>query len=973
MKEWVYLSLAKQLPVVAGITPLYLDQAIDYLSKEFFVSKEKEKKASDIEIILEIFEFLSHPANESLLNGQKFSFASCRHLALLFKRYGIYGKTHLKWEKEPKDWQEHLWRHLASQFSYPKRFFESLEEKSADIDLSVHLFGFNHLSQLHFSFLDKLSKKIPIFFYHLSPCAEFWSDALSDKEAKRFFSKKRFNEELQITWEEYLEDHHPLLSNLGKMGRELASLVEDSEWPCIENYEAPLSLEKTQLRVLQNDLLFLTQSQETSCEDLSIQIHVSSTKYREIQNLYNTLYYLIGEKNLEPKDVIVMAPDITSYVPYIKTYFGKEIPFRIADIPLSTQDEEILALFKLLSLQEKRWSFSSVISLFSDPLFMAKQGWGSDEITLIKNWGKKAEICWGVNLEHVSQLLKYPFSDEGATWEAGFKRLYNSFLFLEERASEMVNIVESKLLGELTFLIYSLYDDLAPLYDESFAFSLSEWMEYLKTLYESYFFFQEGNLIEKLDALSLPSKKHSFVTLWPLIKEQLEEERITIHRHQLQSVTFCSLLPMRAIPAKVVCLIGMDHGSFPRKETLAFLDLLQKEKSKDYYPTRYDFDRYLFLEALLSARDYFILSYVGKGADHSEVLESSVISELLRAVEVKNIVFHPDASFDQRYFDRTHPLLKNASQHDFETAEHMFSPKKRVSFLPKLSLEKSISVPEGDHIIDLDFLRRLSRYPISFFLEKNFGITFKDNEKKDEEPFLLSHYHLGKARKLLTQKSLPNVVETLKKKGGLPLGHFHDLTTFRLAKEEEQMRPYSLKKMTFSFHQKEEEYDEEGWRCPPLIFSYGEKRKIYFVGKIESIANDALFTFEKCHFAAAVRHFFDFIILNYASQNVKGLQPYKMVFGKDQKEKETFFSSPLPYLKSIVEYYFSALENPSPLLPEWIDPILKRDSEKLNALFEKEKPYDVGASWALREPIFLCENWARLADHLYKDMKDAWF
>ena len=74
-------------------------------------------------------------------------------------------------------------------------------------------------------------------------------------------------------------------------------------------------------------------------------------------------------------------------------------------------------------------------------------------------------------------------------------------------------------------------------------------------------------------------------------------------------VSFCTLLPMRSIPFRVVCLLGMNDGDYPRRQTGNSLDLMQYHRQKGDR-SRHDDDRYLFLEALLAAQDYFYISYV---------------------------------------------------------------------------------------------------------------------------------------------------------------------------------------------------------------------------------------------------------------------------------------------------------------------------------------------------------------------------
>ncbi|MCD0217722.1 exodeoxyribonuclease V subunit gamma, partial [Enterobacter hormaechei subsp. steigerwaltii] len=67
-------------------------------------------------------------------------------------------------------------------------------------------------------------------------------------------------------------------------------------------------------------------------------------------------------------------------------------------------------------------------------------------------------------------------------------------------------------------------------------------------------------------------------------------------------ITFCSMVPMRSLPFKVICLLGLNDGDFPRNTKAAVFDLIAKHPAKGDRARRDD-DRYLFLEALISARE----------------------------------------------------------------------------------------------------------------------------------------------------------------------------------------------------------------------------------------------------------------------------------------------------------------------------------------------------------------------------------
>ncbi|HEY4832971.1 MAG TPA: exodeoxyribonuclease V subunit gamma, partial [Waddliaceae bacterium] len=322
MQQWVHMQLASTLPIACGITTTFLNKGIDILREKLFYTQKEYFLPAHLELFLRIKQEIdlaldsSDPIWQPLIAYvQGASFASigqvaprgkegrkialAKHLTTLFERYGIYAnRACLEWEKKPCGWQEALWAKIFHHWDYPQRALLALrQKKNIPSGLSVHLFAFSHISPLHFQFLCKASCQVPIYFYQLSPCQEFWSDLPCD--------------------------HPTLLGSMGKVGKEMAKLIEESNVNVEEAYVVFGG--NTRLKSLQRSLLTL-QTTENILDngeiDDSIQIHRSATCQREIENLYQRLLSILTEEGMEPKDVIVMAPQITTYAPYIQAIFG---------------------------------------------------------------------------------------------------------------------------------------------------------------------------------------------------------------------------------------------------------------------------------------------------------------------------------------------------------------------------------------------------------------------------------------------------------------------------------------------------------------------------------------------------------------------------------------------------------------------------------------------------------------------------
>ena len=113
------------------------------------------------------------------------------------------------------------------------------------------------------------------------------------------------------------------------------------------------------------------------------------------------------------------------------------------------------------------------------------------------------------------------------------------------------------------------------------------------------------------------------------VLSQTLEATQTSARFLAGAVNFCTLMPMRAIPFRTVCLLGLNDGDYPRQTLDMSYDLIQRfPRCGDR--SRRDDDRYLFLEALESARERLHLSYVGRSVQDNQPLEPSVLLSTLR-------------------------------------------------------------------------------------------------------------------------------------------------------------------------------------------------------------------------------------------------------------------------------------------------------------------------------------------------------
>jgi exodeoxyribonuclease V gamma subunit len=221
----------------------------------------------------------------------------------------------------------------------------------------------------------------------------------------------------------------------------------------------------------------------------------------------------------------------------------------------------------------------------------------------------------------------------------------------------------------------------------------------------------------------------------------LMDEPTLNHQFVSGGVTFCTLMPMRAVPFRVVCLLGMNDGDFPRRAPKADFDLLaQPGMARPGDRSRRDDDRYLMLEALLAARDKLYISWVGRNVRDNSEQPASVLVSQLRDYLVNGwqldlharTTEHALQPFSRRYFEAGGLLTYAREWREAHRAgEDGEAP--ASSELPPFDIDDKFS-------LKLISLNNFVRQPVRFFFRQRLGVMFGESALvgEDEEPFSLN-------------------------------------------------------------------------------------------------------------------------------------------------------------------------------------------------------------------------------------------
>lgn len=388
--------------------------------------------------------------------------------------------------------------------------------------------------------------------------------------------------------------------------------------------------------------------------DDSVQVHSCHSPLRELEVLHDHLLeWFSRDPDLAPRDIVVMMPDIETYAPFVEAVFGspeeeaRRIPFRIADRGARQASQLLQTFLALLRLPQTRLGAATVLALLENRAVRERFGLSEPDLELVRHWVEETRIRWGADPAHRARLELPALPDN--TWRDGLDRLLlgyamngrNQGVFAGLAPYEDLEGHSATVLGRLAEFIEQLFGTTT---DLGRARSLEEWATRLQRLLEDFFQPDEENepdlqivrsLLHGLRQQHAQSGFSDAVDLAVVLEQlapELEQDR---HGTGFLSggVTFCALKPMRSIPFKVICLVGMNDAVFPRPNVHLSFDLMARLPRLGDRSTRND-DRYLFLETILSARDRLYLSYVGQSIrDNSPIPPSVVVSELLDYVE----------------------------------------------------------------------------------------------------------------------------------------------------------------------------------------------------------------------------------------------------------------------------------------------------------------------------------------------------
>ncbi|MBW2139263.1 MAG: exodeoxyribonuclease V subunit gamma, partial [Deltaproteobacteria bacterium] len=744
-------------------------------------------------------------------------------IADIFDQYLLYRPEMVfRWERGEEDlWQAVLWRELATggdsihRAALARLFFQTIErspERIKGLPERVSIFGISSLPRFHVQVLSSICRVTRVNVFLMNPCKEYWGDILADREMKRITRKRVLTPSQQR--ELHLEKGNSLLASMGRLGRDFLNLFSDLDVEEMETFEDPGG--RDLLSWIQSDILNLRNpgrerevKRRISSDDESIRIHSCHSPMREVEVLYDQILSMFErDPSLEPKDILVMTPDIEVYTPYIQAVFDVpeqeicKIPYTIADRNIRNESKVIEPFMRILDLADSRVGVSRVMAILESGPVLRKFDLKESHLELIRKWLAETGIRWGID-EKTREMEGLP-RFRNNTWAEGIERLLlgyampgrNERLFSGVLPYDNIEGSGAQVLGGFLEFVERLFGEIRSLREKR---GLRDWAEIMSRILDEFFMPDEEterdlqairdmiNDLQEIGDMDPPVFEGEMdlkAIRWYL--ENSMERKGLGFGFMSGGVTFCAMLPMRSIPFRVICLLGMDGDAYPRESQHLSFDLVAQHPKPGDRSRRLD-DRYLFLEALLSARERFYISYVGQSIKDNSVMPPSVlVSELTDYIEqgfqvegediMEHVLTrHRIQPFNPEYFDGgAGEKYFSYSETNCQAAKKLLT--ERMDRSP--FIETALKDPgEEWHTVDVEDLCRFFGNPCRFLLSRRLGIFLEEERPllEEREPFEinpLERYLLGEEmlRRRISGRDLGSFFQVAKAAGRFPPG-----------------------------------------------------------------------------------------------------------------------------------------------------------------------------------------------------------
>lgn len=371
--------------------------------------------------------------------------------------------------------------------------------------------------------------------------------------------------------------------------------------------------------------------------DASLEVASSPHPLRELEALRDRLLTaLAADPSLEVHEIAVLAPDINVYAPFFDAVFGSDDPgrnlrYHVIDLDLGRENAWFRALDALLALISGTIDRPTLFTLVDTPAFQESWDLDPDDREL-----------WLEYTEEVSAWREEEAGPAPQSWSRSWDRLFTGWFRPDPQPASAPPPLDAapsafRSLGRF----HKLVEDLRSRHRETrHPRTFLDWIRFLDQTEAAFLSPGEGTgaiLSGRLRTLALDAGSPADPLPWTGFRAFVQDQiaHFPGRRGQLltEGIHCSSLKPLRAIPFRVIAVLGLDEGRFPRQSPVPSFDLRRFEDGQEEVSSL-ALDRYSFWETLMAARDVLYLSYQGRSpVDGSEKPPSPVLADLLDYLE----------------------------------------------------------------------------------------------------------------------------------------------------------------------------------------------------------------------------------------------------------------------------------------------------------------------------------------------------
>jgi exodeoxyribonuclease V gamma subunit len=760
---------------------------------------------------LSIYLGSSEPVLDPVRRGRRFG--AVRHLVDLFDHYALHRPEMLGAWAAGRDtdgsarslpdavaWQAELWRRLRQRIGQPDpadRLQNActrlrLEPEVVELPGRLSLFCLTRLPAAHLQVLEALAVGREVHLFLLHPSAALWANIETATGDRQHIVSRRDDPTAELP-------ANRLLASWGQDAREM-QLVLGTVAERVDLHHSIAERDDTLLARMQADVRAdcappgppLSGQTDArlllDAEDRSLQIHACHGRARQVEVLRDSILHLLEEDaTLEPRDVIVMCPDIEAFAPLIHATFGAgdalddheldplptevrpaDLRVRLADRSLRQTNPVLGVVAQLIELPEQRLTVSQLLDFADQEPVRRRFRLDDDDLGHIRDWAMASGVRWGLDAIH-----RAPFKLEAlaaGTWRAGIDRLLlgvtmtedEQRLFAEVLPLDDVDSGAIDLAGRLAELLDRLQASLDTLSEVK---TIDRWATALATAADALTAtserdaWQRAELVRLLDQIvneaTIASATDAVEIALPELRALLADRlggRPTRANFRTGHLSICTLFPMRSVPHRVVCLLGLDDGHFPRKAPRDGDDLLLEDPHVGDRDPRSE-DCQMLLDALLAASERLIITYTGNDERTNMPVAPAVpVGELLDVVDRTArgatsparehvVVRHPLQPFDPRNFTPGALASETAWSFDRVALEGA-----RALSGERREIDPFLAGPLPDvagGVVELENLVRFVERPVRAFLRQRLGIAASDISEEVEDALPVELDNLG--------------------------------------------------------------------------------------------------------------------------------------------------------------------------------------------------------------------------------------